>query len=258
MNEVGGNVYGNSNFSSSDIYNPNGSESNIPLTAKNNQYGLLPGQGSLIPLVRSTSTLAPAISSTLRNPNNRVFLQKIGMGTRQHRLGQLRILTITHHPKTKSDLIESVKQQVLVTSQVLEFLLVFRITLGHNLLKQFLHLRLYPQFNHRLLLISTATQYASSTSHPYTPYQAQTRTQTQFVSYNNPPDQFSTPGYPSHPASPVVTAMHSPVSTPTHYAPQAYTPQHAYEPTNATYHTAMASSDSLGFPPSGHGPPPGY
>ncbi|KAJ3782364.1 hypothetical protein GGU11DRAFT_748191 [Lentinula aff. detonsa] len=311
-----GSMYSTPNLSGSDVYNPNASESNIPLTAKKSQFGHGGGQnqpypfssefqrssiGNIIYAPKAQHRYSPenlygnedpelghvapgaATSSPYNYTPTRQTSDEVGFDA----AGQAGVdfAASSHHPSPRippgvSKLPRTQSPEAIPHST--------QPPISHN---QSQSPSLYPQYSQQHQPSSyssypyqtSASPYITSTpppahvQQPYTtsnsdqPEVVQTPTQAQFASYNPnalSSERLPTPGYHSSsiPIGPVgvTSGMQSPiVGTPTQYAPQAYMSQHAHEPTDATYHTAMASSDSVGFSPSGpvrsqEPPPPSY
>ncbi|KAJ3931906.1 MAG: hypothetical protein NXY57DRAFT_1005441 [Lentinula lateritia] len=304
-----GSMYSTPNLSGSDIYNPNASETNIPLTAKKNQFGYSVGQSQPYPFsseyqrssIGNNIVYAPKPQHRY-SPDNQYGDDDPELGhvppgatgsqynytpTRQtsdevrfDAAGQAGVGSAASSqqpspriPPGVSNLPRTQSPETIPSSQ----------PISHNHSQPSSSYPQYSQYNsspyHSYSPQTTPSPYSTFTpppSHqqPYTPHSyqpevVQTPTQAQFVTYNPSAissERLPTPGYHSNstPMSPVGIGAHSPaVSTPTQYVTQAYASQHAYEPTDATYHAAMASSDSVTFPPGGHvhsqePPPPSY
>ncbi|KAF8829897.1 hypothetical protein HHX47_DHR2000067 [Lentinula edodes] len=233
-----GSMYSTPNLSGSDIYNPNASETNIPLTAKKNQFGYGAGQSQPYPF--SSEYQRSSIGNNIvyaPKPQHR-YSPDNQYGNDDPELG--------HVPPGAAAGSQYNYTPTRQTSDEVGFDAAGQAGVG-----------------------SAASSQQPSPRIPPGPEVVQTPTQAQFVTYNPSAissERLPTPGYHSNstPMSPVGKGAHSPaVSTPTQYVTQAYASQHAYEPTDATYHTAMASSDSVNFPPGGHvhsqePPPPSY
>lgn len=235
----GGGIYGTPNDSSSDVYNPNTSETNIPLTAKKQtQFGHGVGQGQPYPF----SSEYQSQSSSSAGNGNIVYAPKP-----QHR----------YSPDNRYG---NSSDEDLVGSGALPQGAAPASSYDYTPTRQASD----DSFNPNSLAVTSSPRLPPGVSNPNFPsppstnpythsYQTQpevvqTPTQAQSVSYNN------TSGY----QSPAMTGMVGPSSQ--YAAPQPYVPQHAYEPTDATYHTAMgsSSSDDAVSTPSQGSSPPGY
>ncbi|KIK64267.1 hypothetical protein GYMLUDRAFT_40552 [Collybiopsis luxurians FD-317 M1] len=288
-------LYSSPSSNNSDTFNPNASETNIPLTAQKPNYGYGAGAGQPYPFspqYQSSSSgnktvyapkpqhhysqnqyniedelvghVAPGgVSDTsynytpTRQTSDEVGYDAAGpsVAVSQQQQSPRVPPGVPNLPRTQSP--ESIPSQPIPSSS------------------SYPQTHPQPQSSHPYP--TPASHYPPSvplSSNTYTPYSyqpqvVQTHTQGQFGSYNpnaTSADRLPTPGFPPNPSSPVATGLHSPTVTGMHSnvvastppaqftTPHAYT-SHAYEPTDATYHTAMASSDSAGFP---HDSPPRY
>ncbi|KAJ3969958.1 hypothetical protein EV361DRAFT_918341 [Lentinula raphanica] len=300
-------MYSTPNLSGSDVYNPNASDSNIPLTAKNQQFGY--GGGQKQPYPFSSEYQRSSISNIVYAPKpQHRYSPENRYGNEDPELGYVAPGATNSSPynytptrQTSDEVGYDAAGQAGVDSAASSHHASPRIPPGVSILprtqspesipssQSISHNRsppppsLYPQQQHQASYTSysqqpTVSPYTTSTSTPFLshvqhthtshsdqPEVTQTPTQAQFVSYTPPSERLPTPGYQSTPIG--GPGVHSPVvGTPTqaqfahHAYPYPGPSQHVNEPTDSTYHTAMASSDSFGASPSGQahsqGPPP--
>ncbi|KAF5378929.1 hypothetical protein D9757_008744 [Collybiopsis confluens] len=283
---MGQGIYGTPSSNSSETFNPNTSETNIPLTAQKPSYGYGSGSGQAYPFSpqyqRSNNSgnptvYAPKPQHRYENENGNQysdpteFSGHVAPGaattpsysyipTRQtsdevefDAAGPSEVISSQQHqsprippgvPRTQSP--EAIPPQTT---------------------SSYPQIQPPPQSPYSYPTPASHPVSSPPLSNPYTSshsYHQPPAVHTPVLPYNNTSaGVIPTAGFQSHPSSPVVTGIHSPVvaTPPTQYiTPHAYT-SHAYEPTDATYHSAMASSDSDGFsheykPPPG--PPPSY